>query len=116
MDLFVVNKKKPEKRQNGATMGRHNLYVRVRVIFSRTPTAVRRHASRTQRDIRPPECLRQLHCVLVNDGVGCSPAKQCRRSARSVAPNRSAVGSVPLEPFLKLYLFEQKIGHQAAKT
>jgi hypothetical protein len=77
-DLFVVNEKKTEKRQTDSTTRHHNLYVRVRFTFSRPPTPAWRNASRRQRDIRLPECLRQLRCVLVNDGVGCSPAKQCR--------------------------------------
>jgi len=74
--------------------------VRVRVTFSRTPTPARRHASRRQRDIRLPECLRQLRCVLVNDGVGCSPAKQCRPQrafscAQSFCGWQRSLGALP---------------------
>lgn len=40
----------------------------------------------------------------------------CRRSMRSVPPNHSAIGRIPVKTFLEFYLFEQEIGHQAAKT
>jgi hypothetical protein len=117
VDLFVGNKKKPEKRQNDATMGGATIYACVST--SHLAEHPRRCGDMPAAHNAISACQSAcVSCAASSSTMVSAALRQNNavRSARSVAPNRSAVGSVPLEPFLKLYLFEQKIGHQAAKT